>query len=122
MSRKSLGLLIRNIREDKKNLSLRDVKDKLADLGVKMSIVTISHIENGRYQTSRKNLKDLANVLDVSVDLFFAEINQVDDQVGETIRKKPDQVPEFLRTAKNLNDEDWGKLSEFVKNLKKNKK
>ena len=122
MSRKSLGLLIRNIREVKKNLSLRDVKDKLADLGVKMSIVTISHIENGRYQTSRKNLKDLANVLDVSVDLFFAEINQVDDQVGETIRKKPDQVPEFLRTAKNLNDEDWGKLSEFVKNLKKNKK
>ena len=122
MSRKSLGLLIRNIREVKKNLSLRDVKDKLADLGVKMSIVTISHIENGRYQTSRQNLKDLANVLDVSVDLFFAEINQVDDQVGETIRKKPDQVPEFLRTAKNLNDEDWGKLSEFVKNLKKNKK
>ena len=122
MSRKSLGLLIRNIREVKKNLSLRDVKDKLADLGVKMSIVTISHIENGRYQTSRQNLKDLANVLDVSVDLFFAEINQFDDQVGETIREKPDQVPEFLRTAKNLNEADWEKLSEFVKNLKKNKK
>ena len=122
MSRKSLGLLIRNIREDKKKLSLRDVKDKLGELDVKMSIVTISHIENGRYQTSRQNLKDLANVLDVSVDLFFAEITQVDDPVGETIREKPDQVPEFLRTAKNLNDEDWGKLSEFVKNLKKNKK
>ena len=120
MSRKSLGLLIRNIRKEKK-LSLRGMKEKLGDLGVEMSIVTISHIENGRYQTSRQNLKDLANVLDVSVDLFFAEINQVDDQVGETIREKPDQVPEFLRTAKNLNDEDWGKLSEFVKNLKKNK-
>ena len=122
MSRKSLGLLIRNIREDKKKLSLRDVKDKLEELDVEMSIVTISHIENGRFQTSRKNLKDLAKVLDVSVDLFFAEINQVDDQVGEIIRKKPEQVPEFLRTAKNLNNEDWEKLSEFVKNLKKNKK
>ena len=121
MSRKSLGLLIRNIREQKK-LSLRDMKDKLEDLDVEMSIVTISHIENGRYQTSRQNLKDLAKVLDVSVDLFFAEINQVDDQVGEIIRKKPEQVPEFLRTAKNLNNEDWEKLSEFVKNLKKNKK
>ena len=121
MSRKSLGLLIRKIRKEKQ-LSLRGMKEKLGDLGVEMSIVTISHIENGRYQTSRQNLKDLANVLDVSVDLFFAEINQVDDQVGEIIREKPDQVPEFLRTAKNLNDEDWGKLSEFVKNLKKNKK
>ena len=121
LSSKSLGLLIRNIRKEKK-LSLRGMKEKLGDLGVEMSIVTISHIENGRYQTSRQNLKDLANVLGVSVDLFFAEINQVDDQVGETIREKPDQVPEFLRTAKNLNDEDWGKLSEFVKNLKKNKK
>ena len=120
MSRKSLGLLIRSMR-DEKNLSLRDMKDELKDLGVEMSIVTISHIENGRYKTSRQNLKDLANVLGVSVDLFFAEINQVDDQVGEIIRKKPEQVPEFLRTAKNLNEADWEKLSEFVKNLKKNK-
>jgi len=120
MSRESLGLLIRKIRKEK-DLSLRDMKDKLGNLDVKMSIVTISHIENGRYKTSRQNLKDLAIILNVNVDLFFAEINQVDDQVGDIIREKPDQVPEFLRTAKDLNDEDWGKLSEFVKNLKKNK-
>ena len=72
MSRKSLGLLIRAIREEKKH-SLRDMKEELEKLGVKMSIVTISHIENGRYQTSRQNLKDLANVLGVNVDIFFAE-------------------------------------------------
>ena len=121
MSRESLGLLIRKTRKEK-DLSLRDMKDRLGDLDVKMSIVTISHIENGRYKTSRQNLKDLAIVLDVNVDIFFAEINQVDDQIGDIIREKPIQVPKFLRTAKNLNDEDWGKVSDFVRNLKKKKK
>ena len=121
MSRISLGLLIRKFRKER-DLSLRDMKDELNEIGIKMSIVTISHIENGRYQTSRKNLKDIANVLGVNVDLFFAEINQVDDQVGEIIRKKPEKVPSFLRIASNLNDDEWEQVSEFVKGLNKKKK
>ncbi len=40
MSRESLGLLIRKTRKEK-DLSLRDMKDRLGDLDVKMSIVTI---------------------------------------------------------------------------------
>ena len=38
------------------------------------------------------------------------------------IIEQSDAVPEFLRTAKNLTAEDWKKLTEQVKSMKKDKK
>ena len=109
MSKKLLGKVIRDLRK-KKGMSLRQLADKIS-----VSFVNISHIENGRVETSEKVIKELARALDYDVDKLLAAADSINDDVKNIIKKLPNAVPEFLRTAKNLTEEEWKDLTEQIK-------
>ena len=92
MSKKSLGLLIQKLREEKGFKSSRKLAIRLKELDPKNAIshVSMAHIENGRFNTSREILTLIANALDYSVDGLLAESEQVVDDVAEIIKDKPD--------------------------------
>ena len=115
MSKKSLGLLIRRLRKAK-GLSLR----KLAEQ-VDVTFVNISHIENGKVTTSKTIIEQIAKAVDYDVDKLLAAGDAVGDDIEKIIRKMPTTVPEFLRTAKNLSEEEWLSLTEQVKNMENKK-
>ena len=115
MSKKSLGDLIRKLRKEK-GFSLRKLAEK-----VDVSYVNIAHIENGRVETTKSILKQLSKALDYDIDKLLAVGNNVGEDIEKIITKKPDVVPEFLRTAKNLTKEEWKQLTEQVKNMKSKK-
>ena len=113
MSKKTLGQLIKKLRKQKK-LSLRKLADK-----TDVSWVIITHVENGKVSTSKKVLKQIAEALDYNVDKLLAAGDAVGDDIEKIITKTPTAVPEFLRTAKNLTEDDWRSLTKQVKNMKK---
>ena len=113
MGNKTLGLLIRKLRKNK-GLSLRKLAEK-----VDISFVNIAHIENGRVATSEKVIKQLAKALDYDVDKLLASADSVNTDIKKIIKKLPTTVPEFLRTAKNLTEDEWKDLTEQIKNKKK---
>ena len=115
MNKIEFGLLIRKLREAK-NMSLRDL-EKLVDV----SFVNIAHIENGRSGASKKVIKQLAKALDYDVDKLLAAADEIGEDVEKIVRKIPSAVPEFLRTAKNLTEEEWKSLTKQVKNMKNKK-
>ena len=115
MSTKSLGKLIRRLRKQK-GLSLRELAND-----VDVSHVNISHIENGRVTTSRKVIQQLAKALDYDLDKLLAEGDIVGEDIEKIIKNTPTAVPEFLRTAKDLSEEEWRNLTEQVKNMKDKK-
>ena len=113
---KSIGTLIRRLRNEKK-MSLRDLAKK-----VNMSHVNITHIENDRVVTSSKSLIDIAQALDFDPDKILALANKVNDDIKKIIQDKPDAVPKFLRTTKDFNTRDWKKLEKMVEEINKGKK
>jgi transcriptional regulator with XRE-family HTH domain len=116
MSKKTLGQLIRKLRKQK-GLSLRNLAEQ-----VDVSYVQIAHIENGKFSTSKRIFEQLAKALDYDVDKLLAAGDAVGDDIEKIITKTPTAVPEFLRTAKNLTEDDWRSLTEQVKNMNKKKK
>ena len=86
---------------------------------VNVSFVNISYIENGRIETSKSVLKSIAKALDYDLDKLLALANTVDDDIQNIINKRPASVPDFLRTAKNLTNEDWIELTKHVEKMKK---
>ncbi len=112
MSKKLLGKVIRDLRK-KKGMSLRKLADKIS-----VSFVNISHIENGRVETSEKVIKELAKALDYDVDKLLATADSINEDVKNIIKKLPNAVPEFLRTAKNLTEDEWKDLTEQIKKKK----
>lgn len=121
MSKESLGLLIRKLRKNK-GLSYRSLAKKMKELNenTAISYVNIVHIENGKIETKREVVILLAEALNYSIDALLAESEQVVNDVAEVIKNKPDIVPDFLRSAKNLSENDWKELSKIV--IKMNKK
>ena len=113
MSKSILGKLVRKLRKQK-GLSLRELAKK-----VDTSYVNISHIENGKFATSEKLIKQLAKALDYDVDNMLAKADSVNEDIKNIIKKKPSAVPEFLRTAKNLTEEEWKDLTDQIKNKDK---
>ena len=112
----NLGHLIRSLRKER-NLSLRDL-GKL----VNMSHVNIAHIENNRVTTTKNTLIQLANALNYDKDKLLAVADEIGDDIKQIIKNKPNSVPQFLRTAKNLSSKDWEALSKMAKNMNKGKK
>ena len=112
---KKLGNVIREIRK-KQGVSLR----KLAE-SVGVSFVNISYIENGRIETSKNVLKKISEALDYDFDKLLALAKKVDDDVTAIINKRPNAVPNFLRSAKNLNNNDWEELKKHVQKINKRK-
>jgi len=115
MSKIKLGELIRKLRKEK-GFSLRGLADK-----IDVSFVNISHIENGRIETSNKTLKQIAKALDYDRDQLLATASTIDNELENIINKKPDTVPDFLRTAKNLTNKEWAELKGHLENIKDRK-
>ena len=69
--------------------------------------------------TSDKVLKQLAKALDYDVDKLLAKADSVNEDIKKIIKKLPTAVPDFLRTAKNLTEDEWKDLTEQIKNRKK---
>jgi len=113
MSKLLLGKLIRKLRKQK-GLSLRQLAEK-----VSVSFVNIAHIENGRIATSEEVIKELAKALDYDVDKLLAAADSVNEDIKNIIKKLPTVVPEFLRTAKNLTEDEWKDLTEQIKKKKR---
>ena len=113
MSKILLGKLIRKLRKQK-GLSLRQLAEK-----VSVSFVNIAHIENGRVVTSEEVIKELAEALDYDVDKLLARADSINEDVKNIIKKLPNAVPEFLRTAKNFTEKDWKDLTEQIKKRKR---
>jgi len=111
--RNKVGKIIRKIRKEK-GISLRDLAKK-----VNVSFVNISYIENGRIETSKEVLRNISKALDYDFDKLLSSTDLIDDDLTKIINKKPNLVPEFLRTAKNLSSEDWKNL---INKIKKNEK
>ena len=110
MSKKE-GRVIRKIRKER-GISLRDLAKK-----VDVSFVNISYIENGRIETSKEVLRKISKALDYDFDKLLSSTDLIDDDLTKIINKKPNLVPEFLRTAKNLSSDDW---KELINKVKKN--
>ena len=113
MSKILFGKLIRKLRK-KKGLSLRQLAEKIS-----VSFVNIAHIENGRVATSEEVIKELAEALDYDVDKLLARADSINEDVKNIIKKLPNAVPEFLRTAKNLTEKEWKDLTEQIKKSKR---
>ena len=113
MSKILFGKLIRKLRKQK-GLSLRQLAEKIS-----VSFVNIAHIENGRVATSEEVIKELAEALDYDVDKLLARADSINEDVKNIIKKLPNAVPEFLRTAKNLTEKEWKDLTEQIKKRKR---
>ena len=109
MNKKLLGKLIRKLRKQK-GLSLRQLAEK-----VSVTFVNIAHIENGRVATSDQVIKEIAKALDYDEDKLLATADSINKDVKNIIKKLPDVVPEFLRTAKNLTEKEWKDLTDQIK-------
>jgi len=122
MSKQSLGILVRKLRKEK-GLSHRKLEKAMKDIDPKnaVSYVSIVHIENGRFNTTRETLSLIAKALDYNVDALLAESEQVGDDVAEVIKEKANIIPDFLRSAKNLSEDDWKELSKMVKKMESKK-
>ena len=111
---KKLGLLINKERKDK-GLSLRDFAKMVG-----LSHVAISHIEKGKVEAKKDTLLNIARVLEYDVDAMLAKASKLDDDIEDLIFEKSNQVPQFLRTAKNLSEEQWKQITEQVKKMNEN--
>ena len=109
MNKIILGKLIRKLRKAK-GLSLRQLAEK-----VSVTFVNIAHIENGRVATSEKVIKELAKALDYDEDKLLATADSINKDIKNIIKKLPNVVPDFLRTAKNLTEEEWKDLTDQIK-------
>ena len=110
---KKLGILINKERKDK-NLSLRDFAKMVG-----LSHVAISHIEKGKVEAKKDTLLNIARVLEYDVDTMLAKASRLDDEIEDLIFEKSNQVPLFLRTAKNLSKDQWKQITEQVKKMNK---
>ena len=115
MNKVKFGELIRKLRKAK-NLTLQNLAKKVG-----VSIVNISHIENGRSGASRKVIQKLAKALDYDADKLLAAADEIGEDVERIIRKIPSAVPDFLRTAKNLTKDEWQNLTDQIKEMKNKK-
>ena len=115
MNKVKFGELIRKLRKAK-NLTLQNLAKKVG-----VSIVNISHIENGRSGASRKVIQKLAKALDYDMDKLLAAADEIGEDVERIIRKIPSAVPDFLRTAKNLTKDEWQNLTDQIKEMNNKK-
>ena len=111
------GKRIKDLRIDKK-IGLREL-GRLIDV----SAMHISNLEKGRVMPSAELVKKLAVTLKANVDELLHLAKLIDPQIAEVIQKNPYKAPNFLRSAKNLNEEQWEKLQKQVERMaKENKK
>ena len=112
----SLGETIKALR-DEKRLSMRGLAK-----AVDVTPMHISNIEKGFTTGSAELIAKIARVLETDVDSLLHMADRVDPEVVEVIQQNPQAVPSFLRSAKDLSADDWGKMQTYLEKLKKGEK
>ena len=93
----------------------------LRELGrlLKVSAMHISNLEKGRVMPSAELVTKIAVRLDADIDELLHLAKLIDPQVAEMLQKNPYKAPNFLRSAKNLNEKQWEKLQKQVQKMAK---
>lgn len=113
---KRLGRIIKKARI-KKYKSDRSLREFSRD--VDMSHQAVKNIENGKVEPKKETLLKIAHTLDLDPDVILAKAARLDDEIENLISEKSDTVPQFLRTAKHLTNEQWKEITEQVKKMDK---
>jgi transcriptional regulator with XRE-family HTH domain len=111
----SFGETLRRLRmEHPEKLSLREVCRRA---GIDVSY--LSRMEKEEVPPPREEIiLRLAHVLGTDPDRLLEPAHKIPPDVREIIRDQYQEIPSFLRTAKDLSPEDWGKLKSYMrKNL-----
>jgi len=112
----SFGEILRRLRLDHpEKLSIREVSRRA---GIDVSY--LSRMEKGEVAPPREEIiLRLAEVLgSADPDRLLELADKIPPDVREIIRDQYQEIPSFLRTAKDLSREDWSKLRSYVqKNL-----
>ena len=111
-----LGETIKALR-DEKRLSMRGLAK-----AVDVTPMHISNIEKGFTTGSAELIAKIARVLETDVDSLLHIADRVDPEVVEVIQQNPQAVPSFLRSAKDLSADDWGKMQTYLEKLKQDEK
>jgi len=112
----SLGETIKALR-DEKRLSMRGLAK-----AVDVTPMHISNIEKGFTTGSSGLIAKIARALETDVDSLLHMADRVDPEVVEVIQQNPQAVPSFLRSAKDLSADDWGKMQTYLEKLKQDGK
>ena len=112
MTKRSFGRIIRDLRLKKTQYSLR----KFAET-VGISPAYLSRLESDRDPPpSEEIVIKIADALGADSDELLSHANKVSPDLIKIIKNHPKSVPAFLRLAKekNLSEEDWERISEYV--------
>ncbi len=104
--------------------SLRtEARMSVRELGrqVGVSAMHISNIENGKSNASPEIVKKIAQALSANADELLMASEQVDPEIVDVINSNPQNIPSFLRAAKNLTPEQWVLIQAQVEELTKDK-
>ena len=112
----NFGETIKALRFEKR-LSMRGLAK-----AVDVTPMHISNIEKGFTTGSSELIAKIARALETDVDDLLHKADRVDPEVVEVIQQNPQAVPTFLRSAKDLSADDWGKMQAYLENLKQNEK
>ena len=112
---KKLGKIFQRARKTKyKDVSLRRFSESIG-----MTHAGIKNIENGKGEPRKETLLKLAEKLELDPEVILAKAAKLDNEIENLISEKSDTVPQFLRTAKNLTDEQWKEITRQVKKMDK---
>jgi len=106
---------LRRLRLDHpERLSIREVSRRA---GIDVSY--LSRMEKGEVPPpSEEIILRLAQVLGADPDSLLEPADRIPPDVREIIRDRYQEIPSFLRTARDLSPEDWNRLTSYVqKNL-----
>ena len=112
VTKRSFGRIIRDLRLKKTQYSLR----KFAET-VGISPAYLSRLESDRDPPpSEEIVIKIADALGADSDELLSHANKVSPDLIKIIKNHPKSVPAFLRLAKekNLSEEDWERISEYV--------
>lgn len=106
------GLRIRELRLE------RGMQQQQLAEQVKMQVHYLSKIERGSLPPpSEEKIRIMAEILRADVDELLHLAQKVPADVPTTIIESP-KVPQFLRTAKGLSDDQWDELIRLAKQLR----
>ena len=77
----------------------------------------ISNLEKGKSAPSAELVMKLAEALQANVDELLYLADQVSPEVVDVIHQNPLDIPNFLRSAKNLTPEQWALLQKQVEQM-----
>ena len=86
---------------------------------VGISAMHISNLEKGKSMPSAELVEKLAAELEGDLDELLHLADQIDPAVVDVIQSQPQDIPSFLRSAKNLTPEQWEKLQKQVARMAK---